>query len=192
MNRLTLSLIFASIIGHSTFVSAQIEKGNYIIGGNAMIENLSSANVNTSGYNVNSLSINPTYGKFLSDRFLIGANATFTNRFTLSGRGNIAFKGGPIMRYYFNNIFLQADYNLACPSRLVIEHDLYAKLGYAYFLNDHVAIEPYIFIGVRDLIYLKTPYAYLDKGIYFSIQVYLESSLNKIVKMRKDILKNKK
>ena len=193
MNRfLIFAYHFSFFICCSNFASAQIEKGNYILGGSAGIENISSAFGNTFGYNVTTINIHPMYGSFLTDRFLLGANANLNYQFR-GIRGNTTIKVGPIMRYYFNNIFIQTDYNFGIPARGYFEHDVYVRLGYAYFLNENVAIEPYVFVGLRDQVSRNGnyTYGYLDDGIYFSIQVYLESALHKAMKMRKGILNRK-
>jgi len=191
MNRILITaIIFFIFICRSNFVSAQIEKGNYILGGTAGVENITSANLNTLGYNTTTLSVSAMYGKFLTDHFLIGADANVNYRFYTYSQGYTVLKAGPLLRYYFNNIFLQADYNFGIPSTNYTEHDLFIRVGYAYFLNDFVAIEPYLFVGYRDIIYRGiTNYAYLDEGMYFSIQVYLESTSNKALKLRKSTLK---
>ncbi len=178
MNRF---LIFNLYLICSQLVSAQVERGNYIIGGSAGLDHIT----NGRRYNVTSVNISPMYGSFLTDHFLIGGNANM-NYLSFYRRGNTSLKGGPLMRYYFSNmLFLQADYNFGIPGRFLIEHDIYARLGYAYFLNDHVAIEPYIYAGYRDLVYKGSANTdYLDYGIYFSIQAYLESAMNKTLKMR--------
>src|SRR5450631_2075355 len=117
MNRfLILVFNFSLFICCINSVSAQIEKGNYILGGSAGIENISSAFGNTFGYNVTTINIHPMYGSFLTDRFLLGANANLNYQLSrFRGAGNI--KLGPLVRYYFNNIFLQVDYNFGIPSR---------------------------------------------------------------------------
>ena len=175
----------------STFVSAQIEKGNYILGGSAGIENISSSFGNASRYNVTTINIHPMYGSFISDRFLIGTSVNLT--YDNIGKGYYIVKAGPIIRYYFNNIFLQSDYSFGIPATGYFEHDIYVRLGYAYFINESIAIEPYVFVGLRDQVLRSgnINFRYLDDGIYFSIQVYLESVINKSLKMHKVILKRK-
>ena len=189
MNRFSILIIcFSFFISCSNIVSAQIGKGNYILGGTAGVDNLTNAN----GNSLTTIFIRPMYGSFLTDHFLIGGNANLNYQFN-GKRGRSTIKLGPLVRYYFNNVFIQADYNFGIPSRNYIENDIYARLGYAYFLNDHVAIEPYVYIGLINLINRRSSdsYNYLDDGIYFSIQVYLESSLNKMMKQRKGNLRGK-
>lgn len=186
MNRFSINIFkILAFVCCTTSVSAQIEKGNYMLGGTAGIENIY-------GYNVTTINIHPMYGNFLSDRFLLGANANLTYQ-NFIRRGNTTIKIGSLARYYFNNIFIQTDYSFGIPGRGYFEHDFYLRLGYAYFLNESVALEPYVFLGLIDQISRNGNYnySYLDDGIYFSIQVYLESALNKAIKMHKSNMKRK-
>ena len=187
MNRIFIINFFV-LIFFSQQVLAQVEKGNYILGGNTGLDNLTNAGGNT----VTTIFMSPMYGAFLTDRFLVGGSA-YLNYQYFARTANTNLRLGPLVRFYFNNIFLQGDYSFGIPNRSYFEHDVFARLGYTYFLNEHVAIEPYVFIGYRDLVYRRgsSNYGYLDDGIYFSIQVYIESALNKAMKIHKVKLRGK-
>jgi hypothetical protein len=182
-----LVFIFSFFVYSNEIAFAQIEKSNYVIGGNAGIDNIT----NVYGNSQTTFFVNPMYGSFLTDRFLIGGSANLSHQIT-TFNSNTLLKIGPLVRYYFKEWFLQADYSFGVPARNYIEQDVFARVGYAYFLNEHVAIEPYAYAGLRRQVYRRSSgNNYLDDGIYLSIQVYLESNLNKALKTRKGTLKGK-
>ena len=180
---LWLNFCFFFITCFADLASAQVERGNYTIGGTAGLNHITNGSRNS----LTSINLSPSYGTFLTDQLLFGGNANIN--FQFARRGNINFKAGPLMRYYFRNmLFIQADYNFGILNRANFEHDLYGRVGYAYFLNEHVALEPYIYMGYRDLVNSRNAssfYSVIDYGIYFSLQVYLESALHKALKIHK-------
>jgi len=180
---------------------AQTERGNYTLGGTAGF----SRQTTTGGFSSSALNFNPIYGYFIYDRILLGAqmNLSFTGGGGGRRGGGLGLKAGPLMRYYFkNNLFVQGDYSVGFANRN-IENDFYLRFGYAFFLNNFVSIEPYIYYGLQNLNarpgrrgfnYFNTAPMNQwnsDYGIYFSVQVYLESAFNIRFKNKKGILKPK-
>jgi hypothetical protein len=86
------------------------------------------------------------------------------------------------MRCYIGKFFVQGQYFFGMPGRNQVTQDFYLRAGYAFFLNNHVAIEPYAYGGYH-LPGLPVPgsglgnfsrYDWYDYGLYFSLQVYLD------------------
>ena len=169
-------------------VSAQIEKGNRVIGGSAGFENLTDG----ANYNISQFNISGMYGVLLTDHILLGARGSILYQYSGTRRGNLSLKAGPLMRYYFNNLFfIQADYSLGSAGRMAIQQDLYGRVGRAFFLNESVALEPYVYLGYINASYggrgTRYSQSFIDYGIYFSLQIYLQSAFNKtkhILKVR--------
>jgi len=192
MNRI-LILFFSFIFFTFSFqnISAQVEKGNYVMGGTAGYEYLTYAYGNNT--NQSTIYISPMAGYLLTDHVLVGGNFLINYNYG-PGFSSLLLKGGPIMRYYLkNSLFIQADYNLGTPYPNTTEHFFYGRFGYAYFLNENVAIEPYIYVGYRNFAYNNsgTNYGLLDYGIYFSLQFYFESEFNKKFKNKKALMDTK-
>ncbi len=161
-------------------VSAQIEKGNRVIGGSAGFEHLT----NGTNYNISQFNVNGMYGVLLTDHVLLGGRGAILYQYNGGRRGNLSLKAGPLMRYYFNNLFfIQTDYSLGSTGRMSIQQDIYGRIGRAFFLNESVALEPYIYWGYINVSYggrgTRNSQSYMDYGIYFSLQIYLQSALNK-------------
>jgi hypothetical protein len=181
---LTLFIFTFFVLG----VSAQIEKGNRVIGGSAGFEHLT----NGTNYNISQFTINGMYGVLLTDHILLGGRGAILYQYSGTRRGNLSLKAGPLMRYYFNNsFFIQADYSLESAGRMAIQQDVYGRLGRAFFLNESVALEPYIYFGYINTSYggrgARNSQSYFDYGVYFSLQIYLQSAFNKtkhILKVR--------
>ena len=76
-------------------LQAQIQKGNTAIGGSA------SLNIGLDEGAGTSFFVSPTYGKFLSDKFLLSASAGFSV-FDGAVSNSWSINFGPILRYYIN------------------------------------------------------------------------------------------
>jgi len=145
------------------------------------------------GFSQTSFALNPMYGKLIRDNIMVGGTANVSISYN-GRRPNINSKAGPLLRYYFENMFfIQADYSISLPTRYNFVQYFYGRIGHSFFLNNSVAIEPYLFAGYINNMRRGGGYSveYIDYGIYFSIQVYLESAFNKHHKGRKGILQPK-
>jgi hypothetical protein len=151
----TVAIIFCL----SSLCYSQFTKGKILAGGSF------SANSNTSKYNdglstskSNSVSFNPQIGYFFANNFTAGVgldlgHTTFTladnSKFTSN---SISFE--PFTRYYFDKFYGQASFHVGSTKSKsdaansstanVTNTGWSLAVGYAYLLNEHVAIEPLI------------------------------------------------
>jgi outer membrane protein len=143
-NIFTLFLLLASLGS----LSAQIEKGNWFLGGTAGINNINSGE---GSLGVTIFSVTPMTGYMLSNRFGVGANLDFTFFRYEGGDYNGSLALSPFARYYFNGsgkarFFGQAHVGIQTNLEKGADNNL-STLGYGlavgldYFLNDHIAIE---------------------------------------------------
>jgi len=133
MKKFLLSVCFSLIA--CGLLQAQTERGNLLLGGNAGL-NLYKAD-GQGKYSFN-LDLNPKVGFFLVDNLAVGAQVwgDIRKRAGINGvNSQILF--GPFGRYYFHNLFLEANVG-------VYDRDVFAGmgLGYAFFVTNNVAIEP--------------------------------------------------
>jgi len=150
-----LFTIIVSLVGFG-ILQAQTERGNLLIGGNAGLSLFKRNGQDKLRFN---LDFSPKAGFFLVDNFAIGAQLTgvIRNRAGIDGLdSSVLF--GPFARYYFHNLFLEANIGF-------LETDLLTGMGigYAFFVNNNVAIEP--IINAR---YLNS----LDVNILIGFQLY--------------------
>lgn len=99
-------------------------------------------------YNLN---LSPKVGFFLIDNLAVGAQVFGEIRKRAGEHGvNSQLLFGPFGRYYFHNLFLEANIGS-------YDKDVFAGLGlgYAFFVNNNVAIEPIANARIRDGIELN-------------------------------------
>lgn len=146
--------------------NAQINSGTMLFGGSASFNHRvhETALVPSSS---TSLSIRPQFGIAVADNFVVGAWAS-----TYLRKNYTNWSVSPFMRYYMKNFYAQAGYGY---THSVISDNkmngsiLDFELGYAAFLNDHVALEPALYYnGTFD----GKTYRYSDYGIKIGIQIY--------------------
>ncbi len=143
MRKILMSLLAVVII--SNFVHAQTDKGDWMVGGN-MIINTTSGN--------SQFTLMPSAGYFFANNFVAGGQ--FTVSFAKQEETKYTtFSVGPFARYYFNingsdfKPFLHADFNVGSTS---VKEPLFDKTsttttnffigaGGAYFINSNVALE---------------------------------------------------
>lgn len=133
MKKFLLS-VFIFLIGFGVS-HAQTERGNVLIGGNASLNLYKISGQGKYSYNLN---LSPKAGFFLVDNLVVGAQLLGYIRNTpLNGNINSQILYGPFGRYYFHNLFLESGIG-------VNGKDVYLGLGmgYAFFVNNNVAIEP--------------------------------------------------
>jgi hypothetical protein len=166
---------------------AQIEKGNYILGGTAQYARMTDG----AHYRSSWILLNPMYGKFISKHQLVGGMGAVSGVFW--GRhSSVNFSAGPQYRYYFDNMLYVGIHDVVgFSSRHWPKPDVnstYLRLGYAYFLSNSVALEPYLYAGVSTTrFFSKYAYELYDYGVYFSVNVYLEPKGKSELKDRKPL-----
>jgi outer membrane protein len=163
MRKLTFVLFFLLLSTVITF--AQTQQGNFFLGGgfsgslgNRKVETPGPGNtVIVSKSRSATLVFNPQLGFFVVNGFALGLDADIRNN-SLRNRDNdirttaSSFTLGPFARYYFPiNVFLDGRVGLgsgkgaelaAYNESRIFSYSL--GVGYAAFLNDHVALEPII------------------------------------------------
>ena len=179
---LQLALI---ILTWSSF--AQIEKGYWLVGGNA---NLSYSKIRTkeangtfqlngedgSYYNV---LVESNIGYFLSNKFAVGLKFNFENEFSKQfplTLNNTQIGLSPFLRYYFLNVdrptnfFIEASYYKYAYKLFGNATGYGIKIGHVYFLNSSVGFESTLNYQFRES--NQTEKAAIFVGLGF--QLYLE------------------
>jgi hypothetical protein len=129
--------------------NAQIDKGNWMMGGSASFSNFKDVNNGTIISESTSLYINPNIGYFVIDKLAIGSNVGFLYFFPKGDvKVSTSYNISPFIRYYFLekekpiNIFSEAGYGIELNSLSNnVGQRLNLKAGAVYFLNSSVGLE---------------------------------------------------
>lgn len=117
-----------------------VGKGAWMVGGSA---GFSSTKVKNADFSTTRIDLNPNLGYFFADDLALGLALDF-NSTSVDGNSSSTFGLGPFVRYYVTNpIFIQVGANLGLNDGAGTSFG--AKVGYSWFLNDAVAIEPALF-----------------------------------------------
>jgi len=165
MKRIVIILALAMI---SSGAFAQFNKGRYLVGGSfgiTALTNKSKANsTTTTNYHDTGFSLAPNAGYFIIDNLAVGAGlglSTFSTKFTGNNAGKnntTSISLSPFVRYYLSQgIFFQGQFGFgslkdktkdgATNTTTTTKYSTSnwsLGAGYAYFLNDYVAVEPTI------------------------------------------------
>lgn len=127
-----------------TQVSAQtVGKGAWMVGGSAGFNIQSIEDVDDSQ---TTIFLDPTLGYFIADDLAIGLHLGFTST-SFAGNSTSTFGLGPFVRYYFvDPIFIQAGVDLDLSDNGG-DPRFGASVGYSWFLNDGLAIEPALYFN---------------------------------------------
>ena len=149
-----------------TAISAQTTKGNFLLGGSA--DASLSFNSTTRGFNV---SLQPTFAAFVVKNFAVGVVYAFgisgshvvnTNPPSTKETNNFNTSLGPYLKYYIGKKGLRgaisANGGLAIstgvrtetnrsPSQAYEGFFVGGSLGLAYFFNEHISLEPALYIN---------------------------------------------
>ncbi|MEZ7500471.1 hypothetical protein QO200_17220 [Flavobacterium sp. Arc3] len=164
-----------------TFASnAQIDKGNWMMGGTAGFGSYKTIAGGSSSESSTSLGIAPNIGYFFIDKLAIGTAGQFTYHFpkkdgtrTISSN-NIA----PFIRYYFLqkekeiNIFSEVRYEIMRMNHSDYKADTFLiKAGTVFFVNSSVGIEVALNYSTQ-----KTTQNFDNRGIFLNVgfQIHLE------------------
>jgi len=136
---------------------SQFTKGKFLAGGTfTASSNSYKYNDGSSSSKSSSTSLNPQIGYFFIDNFAAGAGLTLSaTKATFNDNSKATFNSisfAPFARYYFGNFYGQASFLLgsekiksdgvSASTSKVKSTGWTLAAGYAYLLNDHVAIEP--------------------------------------------------
>ena len=134
-----LTMMVAFLIAQG--VTAQsVNQGAWMIGGTA---GFASQKFKDADESTTFLDISPLAGYYVIDNLAVGLGVSFTS-VSFDGESTSTTSLSPFARYYvFNPFFLQAGVDLGLDEGAGTAFT--AALGYSWFLNNSVAIEPALF-----------------------------------------------
>lgn len=140
--KFTLSLI--AFLCLSQVVSAQtVNKGAWMVGGSAGFNIQSIEDVDDSQ---TTIFLDPNLGFFIADDLAIGLHLAFQST-SFGGNSTSTFGLGPFVRYYVvDPIFIQAGVDLDLSDNGG-DPRFGASVGYSWFVNDGLAIEPALYFN---------------------------------------------
>lgn len=166
----TLFIAFAS--------NAQIDKGNWMMGGSGAIGNFKTTSGENSSTNT-SITISPNIGYFFIDKLSIGLAGQFNYIFPKGGsRTESSNNVSPFIRYYFLNkekqinIFSEARYEIIRFNNGDLKADTFLiKAGTVFFVNSSVGIEVALNYSKQ-----KTNQNFENRAIFLNVgfQIHLE------------------
>lgn len=199
MKKLIFTLVLAAVAGAA---SAQFNQGRMLVGGDfsfsSQTEKSKSGGTTVTFGKTTSIELGPKVGYFLIDNLAVGAALDVSlTKFKPEDADNdsentfTTFGIAPFVRYYLSQgIFFQGQFGVGSgknkstlgsvsnESKFGVTN-LNVGAGYAYFLNDNVAIEPMIGYGSTTLNYKDSNPEFKDlrSGLFLqvSIQAYLGS-----------------
>jgi hypothetical protein len=122
-----------------------VGKGAWMVGGSAGFSSLKFKDADNS---TTTIAIQPTLGYFFADDLAVGLGVSFVNT-SFDGNSNSSTSLGPFVRYYVTDpIFIQvgAELGLDEGAGTLIG----AAVGYSWFLNNGVAVEPALFFNINN------------------------------------------
>ena len=142
--KFTLTLI--GFLCFAQAASAQaVNQGAWMVGGSAGFSSLKfkDADESTTFFN-----LSPNLGYFIADDLAIGLGVDLSSVSPAGGDSQTDFGLGPFVRFYFADaIFAQAGLNLGLGDNEFTEIDL--RVGYSWFVDNSVAIEPALFYQIH-------------------------------------------
>ena len=158
--------------------NAQIDKGNWMMGGTGAIGNFKTISGGTKDTST-SIIISPNIGYFFIDKLSIGLAGQFNYIFPERDSRTISSNNlSPFIRYYFLekekkiNIFSEARYEIIRMSHSDIKADTFLiKAGTVFFVNSSVGIEVALNYSTQ-----KTNQNFENRAIYLNVgfQIHLE------------------
>ena len=184
-----LKLIYLLILLFISTTNAQINKGNWMVGGTAGFTYSKTEAINnnpTTGTTINynsigtySVALDPNVGYFFKDKLAAGLKISYLNGFQegekVSSDGmNLSI--GPYLRYYFlktdkvYNLFIEPSYNRFLSNSLGNASSFSIKPGFVIFMNSSVGFE-------TSISYVKTKSSDFERNdifFGFGFQIHLE------------------
>jgi hypothetical protein len=164
MKKLAAAIAFVFLFHQASY--SQLTKGNWMVGGSG---NFSTSSYTLAFYQTKSttLSISPTIGYFIADRFPIGLRVILSNynasdynttNGTTGQANNFGISAGPFVRYYF---FRQVDRPV----------NVFVEGNYSYGYNTTIDRSKYY---LNRFSFMAGPVIYLNNsvGLEFSIGYY--------------------
>jgi outer membrane protein len=174
---------------------AQFNQGRMLVGGSLAFQSVTNkykfdGNTTTNG-KATDFSIAPQFGYFVIDNLAVGATLDFTLSKWKDDDGeyestSTVLEFTPTVRYYLPmGVFFQGQFGIG-PGKYKeddngIDEEKFTRtsvagaVGYAFFLNDNVAIEPMIGYGVSTDKYKDDDLKDVDNGLFIrvGVQAYL-------------------
>ena len=131
----------------SQTISAQaVNQGAWMVGGSGGFQ---STNFKDSDLSVTTINLSPNLGYFIADDLAIGL-ALNLESVSIDGESSTNFGLGPFIRFYFADaIFAQVGANLGLGDAEFT--DIEIGLGYSWFVDNSVAIEPKLFYRIHNV-----------------------------------------
>ena len=158
--------------------NAQIDKGNWMMGGSGAIGNFKTTSEENSSTST-SITISPNIGYFFIDKLSIGLAGQFNYVFPKGDSHTISSNSiSPFIRYYFLekekqiNIFSETRYEIMRISQGNFKTDTFLiKGGVVFFLNSSVGLEVALNYSTQ-----KTNQNFENRAIYLNVgfQIHLE------------------
>ncbi len=168
---ITLLMTFAS--------NAQIEKGNWMMGGTGGIGNFKTTYNGSNSESNTTIVIAPNIGYFFIDKLSIGIAGQFNYTFPKGDSKIISSNSiSPYVRYYFLekekqiNIFSEARYEIMRMNHSNFKTDTFLiKAGTVFFVNSNVGIEVALNYSTQ-----KSNQNFENRAIYLNVgfQIHLE------------------
>ena len=158
MKKLVAAILLVFLFHHTSH--AQLTKGNWMVGGNGSFST-GSYNLGGNDTKTTSLSLSPSIGYFIADRFPVGLRLNLSNYHDTSFNAttgssaignNFSLSIGPFARYYFFkqvdrpvNLFVEANYSIGYNTE--IERIKYALNRFSFiagpvlYLNNSIGLE---------------------------------------------------
>ncbi len=138
------SVIFLSM---SQMLTAQtVGQGAWMLGGSAGFR---SENFKDSDVSITTIDFSPNIGYFIADDLAIGL-ALGLNSTSIDGNSSTDFGLGPFVRFYFADaIFGQVGASLGLGDDEFTDIEL--GIGYSWFVDNSVAIEPKLFYRIHNV-----------------------------------------
>lgn len=182
----SVELLFVLMLG-VTISSAQFNKGRMIAGGGVSFSRHEIDNGSFVKGSSTSFGVSPRFGYFFIDQLAGGLNLSISgSSFTPDTGTKSTTSGlniGPFLRYYLDNgIFFHGNYGFGrgktefTSTEEFTSNEWGLEIGYAYFLNDFVSIEPSIGYNSFNRDYKSVISDESQRGITFlkiALQIYL-------------------
>lgn len=187
------AILFLLAIGQGPAI-AQFKKGTIMAGGGITgafnTYKQRSGATTTTDYTDNSITFAPQVGYFILDNLAVGAGlgiSTETTKYKTSSDKfkNNTLSAGPFVRYYYRHFFAHGqfqfgkntDQDVGVNGPVETTHTSSWKLGvgYAWLLNEHIAVEPLLGYGST----IDKESSYTDSAPRLSFQVAFQVYLNR-------------
>ncbi|MDN3678475.1 hypothetical protein QWY90_14265 [Flavobacterium paronense] len=164
--------------------NAQINKGNWMVGGYANFSNTSYESKNPDGSTnkgkASGINVSPTIGYFLANNFACGLSGNFVLSIPEQGNNVTSYGLGPFFRYYFLkpektiNILSQVGYYYGTSSNDSKYNNYNFKVGPVIYFNNSVGLELTIDYSVSKSSNQFSQNTFNSLNIGFGFQIHLE------------------